>query len=97
MKIRAVFFGNPDDYIEFDSSDQYHMERMCKDLKNFFRCGIWDSIVEYQTEDGRLILKWPLDEDVEGEEDEMEYSRVGIDFSPSAPWNAPGMSVSDFI
>ncbi len=30
-------------------------------------------------------------------EEEEPYLRMGIDYSPSAPWNAPGMSISDFI
>ena len=31
-------------------------------------------------------------------EDEEEYTpRMGYDYSPSAPWGAPGMSVKDFI
>lgn len=48
--------------------------------------------------------------DTEDEEDWSDYSpcvhdhhreeesqRMGIDYSPSNPWDAPGMSISDFI
>lgn len=31
------------------------------------------------------------------EEEEEEYHSCGYDYSPSCPWNAPGMSVKDFI
>lgn len=30
-------------------------------------------------------------------EDRHSASRPGVDFGPSNPWDAPGMSVSDFI
>lgn len=30
-------------------------------------------------------------------DDGREYQRMGIDYSPSCPWNAPGMSIHDFI
>lgn len=34
----------------------------------------------------------------EAEEEEHEYrSATRGDYSPSCPWNAPGMSISDFI
>ena len=35
----------------------------------------------------------------EQDEEEREYtpSATNGDYSPSCPWNAPGMSVSDFI
>lgn len=33
----------------------------------------------------------------EGEEDEYCPSCTAGDYSPSCPWNAPGMSVRDFI
>ena len=38
------------------------------------------------------------DEDrVEAEEEKYISSSINFDYSPSCPWNAPGMSPSDFI
>lgn len=31
------------------------------------------------------------------ERERQDLSRIGIDFSPTHPWDAPGMSIRDFI
>lgn len=36
-------------------------------------------------------------EEAQEDEEEPEWENDDRDYSPSAPWNAPGMSVSDFI
>lgn len=42
-------------------------------------------------------------EDIEAEvsiyntDEDRDSLRMGIDYSPSCPWNAPGMSIRDFI
>lgn len=37
------------------------------------------------------------DETDEDPDKHDEYQRMGIDYSPSNPWDAPGMSMRDFI
>jgi hypothetical protein len=48
--------------------------------------------------DGEGDYRWDV---IEEEEDDDEYdytpSATHGDYSPSCPWNAPGMSISDFI
>lgn len=45
-----------------------------------------------------MVYKAELEE-AKGEYDERHYtpSATAGDYSPSCPWNAPGMSISDFI
>lgn len=49
--------------------------------------------------EGRLYEAPYLNEDEEQIESDGEYIRSSTngDYSPSAPWNAPGMSIKDFI
>ena len=88
MRIDVFFCGNLD--YSFDSSDKEQINKMVKELNRKHR----GDTVEYYTEDGKPILRWPL-EDEEYKED--NYPIMGRDYGPSNPWNAPGMSVSDFI
>jgi len=88
MTIQIFEFGR---YLRsFDDSNEVEVKAMAEDISSPY----YDGAREYIDEDGHWICRWPLDCE---EEEEHEYSRVGIDFSPSCPWDAPGMSVSDFI
>lgn len=51
------------------------------------------------SEDCRYYCGLGVDEDEEDYEDDEEYipSAENGDYSPSNPWDAPGMSMSDFI
>ena len=91
MKIKAVYFENQDDFYLFDSSDQEKINQMVRSIND-----PENDVLTYYTESGEPIWHWPLDGNTEDNE-EYEYSYVGIDFGPSNPWDAPGMSVSDFI
>ena len=95
MKVTVYFCGNED--YTFDTDDQNDQDKVkmmvaaLNDPEN--------DTTEYYDENGNYILHWPLkDNSQDNMEDEAgEYLRMGIDYSPSCPWNAPGMSVSDFI
>ena len=41
--------------------------------------------------------KTSADSDYDEYDDEYTPSATGGDYSPSSPWNAPGMSIHDFI
>ena len=94
MKIKVVWFENFEDEENnywIDSNDDEAVAIMRRAL-----CDPENDTTTYYTEDGNQIFHWPIDEQPDEEED-YYYSRVGIDFSPSSPWNAPGMSIADFI
>lgn len=52
---------------------------------------------EYMTNDVEALTKMVLDTKLPDEEDEELDIEDEPDYSPSSPWNAPGMSPSDFI
>jgi hypothetical protein len=62
--------------------------------------GSWDGFELYDTEQEAIEA---AELDMTGDEDDDEYwdnytpSATHGDYSPSCPWNAPGMSISDFI
>jgi hypothetical protein len=61
-------------------------------------CPIWNN----KTEEVEYAYRWfEVPEDFKDEEEECndEYvpSSTNGDYSPSNPWDAPGMSISDFI
>ena len=45
----------------------------------------------WYAEDCRVCCGWGVDED------EEDISSTDGDYSPSNPWDAPGMSIKDFI
>lgn len=72
----------------FDDTNKVEVGAMANDVNS----PLYDGMTEYITaEEGWHILHWPM------EDEEYDYSYVGIDFGPSNPWDAPGMCVSDFI
>ncbi len=46
---------------------------------------------------GALKAFYSFDPEEGYEEPEEEYQRMGVDYSPSNPWDAPGCKMSDFI
>ena len=79
-------------YYSFDSSDEAEVQDMVRTLNDPM-----NDIRTYYTEDGNMILHWPLDGNDDDDNEYDEYLYIGIDFGPSNPWDAPGMSISDFI
>ena len=73
--------------------------------KAFYNWGHVDLCMGYEmseTEDEERQIAEKCDRYEEGtpscfEEEEYTPSATHGDYSPSCPWNAPGMSVSDFI
>lgn len=65
-------------------------ERVAKEIMEGSVCDVkWAEVVPY--DDRGDYSPYAVDHD------EDEDMRMGIDYSPSCPWNAPGMSISDFI
>ena len=89
MTIQVFEFGK---YLRsFDDSNEVEVATMARDVNNPY----YDGMREYIDENGFWITQWPRMS--KNDEEEAEYSRVGVDFSPSNPWDAPGMCISDFI
>lgn len=67
------------------------------DWTGYVPCGGWE-MTETEEEEREMASTCP-DYEEETEEGREEYcpSSTNHDYSPSNPWNAPGMSVSDFI
>lgn len=90
MTIQVFEYGH---YIySFEDTNETEVTMMANDLNS----PLYDGMREYiDSDDGIYILRWPME--TEEPDEGYGYSRVGVDFSPSNPWDAPGMSVSDFI
>lgn len=62
----------------------------------FDNYGMIDYCIGYEMGDG-ICEKYKEGNPSCYEEDEYTPSATHGDYSPSSPWNAPGMSISDFI
>ena len=83
MKYKVFFCGELDH--EFSDKDQEEMNFMQQELASLTNDGIW----EFEDEEGHTMFPTYTQSD--------NYSSGYGDYSPNNPWNAPGMSVSDFI
>ena len=78
-----------------DSVSETECKRKCKECAKFFRnphdlCYLAEmDEVDYDTD--------ACDDFIEYGEDEEYTSATDRDYSPSNPWDAPGMSIKDFI
>jgi hypothetical protein len=55
-------------------------------------------VVNSETDEFEHVYRWfEVPEDFKDEEDEYVPSAENGDYSPSNPWDAPGMKMSDFI
>lgn len=78
-------------------------ERMCSNCKfrRYEYCGDYGYCMDYEISNDiretakNCILYEYQNPDVE-DDDYMPSATAG-DYSPTCPWNAPGMSISDFI
>jgi hypothetical protein len=77
--------------------------RDCKHCKNrkWHSCGMEDYCIDYEMSTdteatARECQGFELEE-VNEEDEGYRPSATNGDYSPSCPWNAPGMSISDFI
>ena len=86
MKIRMILFGHEE--CVFDSSDSEMLNQMIADLKRN------SDAAQYETLDGVLILRWPMDS---GDEDDEHHYTDTREYSAACPWNALGMRPEDFI
>jgi hypothetical protein len=73
---------------EFNTTDTERINEMINNLHSKT-----NDISTYEWSDGTPILSWPNNDAYDYDEEYEDYHN----YSPSAPWNAPGMSVSDFI
>ncbi len=77
--------------------------KSCSNCKNrkFYFGDSFDYCMDYEMSDDtkKTAANCSRYKKEEKNEDEEEYcpSSSAGDYSPSCPWNAPGMSVSDFI
>lgn len=92
---------------------EYHIDFLDNNGEGFTHDEAVDVVREIGHRDGVMWASMrPIggEEKPEDEEDWSDYSpcvhdhhreeesqRMGIDYSPSNPWDAPGMSISDFI
>ncbi len=78
------------------------MKKTCTNCKYFNACGDLERIAPCNGFELKMYDMCEPDDDFndfEDEWDEDEYvpSATNGDYSPTCPWNAPGMSIHDFI
>ncbi len=76
-------------------------ERRCGNCKyrRFAAFGGYDYCMDYEMSDNTVKTAAECPRYEKEDEEETEYcpSSTAGDYSPSCPWNAPGMSIRDFI
>lgn len=87
MIINRYFCGELDYSFTDDNVEEVEdMKRLLNDPEN--------DIVEFYTEDDHCIVCWPMD--AQPEEPDIRSVSYG-DYGARNPWDAPGMSPSDFF
>ncbi len=96
MRFKILYAERFDgDYIDTEMpDDMVWAKRVLSDPTNDY--------ISLESEDGQQFYFWGKGfcekAGVEYEEEDDDYASAGRgDYGPGCPWNAPGMSVSDFI
>ena len=84
MKYKAFLCGEFN--YEFSDKDAEAMDFMNRQLKSDDYDGMW----EFEDEEGHLMVP-------ENANSKESCSSTDGDYGPETPWDAPGMSISDFI
>ena len=84
MTYKAFFCGEYDH--TFTDEDDERMDFMRQELGRSDYDGIW----EFETESGETVLPQDLCDDA-------YTSCTNGDYGPGNPWDAPGMTIQDFI